>query len=335
MALSTYTELQTAVLGWLARPGDPLVAPAVPDMVHLFEAEANRRLRTIDAERTALLPMTTGGYAVLPSDCWGIRRVSWSGAVLQYMAPGSAPFGNTSGWSRYYTLLGVNDGGRPGETGIWNEFRVYFGPQAATSEANSAVEVVYQVGVPPLGDARPSNWLLVNHSDAYLFGVLAEAELYIGHDERATIWLQRRDLAFQSIEAFDRKTRWAGPMQIRVDAITTPASSQGTGAQLPAVTVEAAGAVRVVNPASGTVVAMLPGERALYVEAGPRAALTIRLPDEPVLDQLVEISFANPVTALTVTYSSGAAIPGSPDNAYGPGAGLQFRYLETGWVYWK
>jgi hypothetical protein len=42
MALSTYTDLRTAVLGWLARPGDPLVAPAVPDMVRLFEAEANR-----------------------------------------------------------------------------------------------------------------------------------------------------------------------------------------------------------------------------------------------------------------------------------------------------
>ena len=45
MPLSTYAELQASVLGWLARPGDPLVEPAVPDMVRLFEVEANRRLR--------------------------------------------------------------------------------------------------------------------------------------------------------------------------------------------------------------------------------------------------------------------------------------------------
>ena len=36
MPFSTYAELQTSILRWLARPGDPLVAPMVPDMVRLF-----------------------------------------------------------------------------------------------------------------------------------------------------------------------------------------------------------------------------------------------------------------------------------------------------------
>lgn len=334
MALDTYAALKTSVLNWLARPGDPLVEPAVPDMVKLFEAEANRRLRTIDAEKSVLLAMTDAGYAVLPSDCWGIRRVNWGGMVLQYMAPGSPPFGNVGGWSNFYTLLGSNDGGRTGETGEWNEFRIYFGPQAAISEQQNAVEVIYQVGVPPLSDARPANWLLKNHCDAYLWGVLAEAELYIGHDERAPMWLQRREAVFASIEAFDRKTRWAGPMQVRVDAITVAATSQGTGAQLPTVIVdEAAGPLRVENPASGAAIALLTGEGALYIEGGPRAALTIRLPDNPVEGQTVDVSFENPVTALSITYSGGLPLS-EPTNAYGPGAGLQFRFVDDEWRYW-
>jgi hypothetical protein len=195
--------------------------------------------------------------------------------------------------------------------------------------------VIYQVGVPPLGDTRPTNWLLANHCDAYLWGVLAEAELFIGHDERAPLWMQRREAVFQSIEQFDRKTRWAGPMQIRVDAITVAATSQGTGAQLPTVVVdEAAGPLRVENPASGAVITLLSGERALYIEGGPRAALTIRLPDDPVENQMVDISFEQPVTALTVTYSGGLPLS-EPTNAYGPGAGLQFRYVDGEWRYWK
>jgi hypothetical protein len=43
MALDSYQNLQGAVLDWLARPGDPLVAPAVPDMITMFEEEARDR----------------------------------------------------------------------------------------------------------------------------------------------------------------------------------------------------------------------------------------------------------------------------------------------------
>jgi hypothetical protein len=315
-------------LGWLARPGDPLVAPAVPDMIALFEAEANRRLRVIDAERHALLTMPADGFMVLPQDCWGIRSVALNGLQLQFMPPGSEVFSQPGGSPLYYSLLGYNQGGEAGQSGEWLEFWLFVGPTAG-----GTIELMYQVGVPPLGPARPSNWLLESHSDAYLFGTLAEAELYIGHDERAPLWLQRRDASFQSIENYDRKTRWAGPMQIRAHGIQTGAgSASGGAAPAPAPLPVAEAAVRMVNPFSGALVTMLAGERALYVAGGPRAALTIWLPPAE-LDMLVEISFANPVTALTITDADGLLLS-PPENAYGPGAGLQFRYLESGWVYW-
>jgi hypothetical protein len=46
LALDTYTNLQTAVLTWLARPSDTLISGSIPDMITLFETEANLRLRT-------------------------------------------------------------------------------------------------------------------------------------------------------------------------------------------------------------------------------------------------------------------------------------------------
>ena len=335
MALGTYQDLISSVLGWLARPGDPLVAPAIPDMITLFEAEANRRLRVIDAERVALdLPVAAGSNLMLPNDCWAVRRVWWSGQpnALEYLEPGGAVFG-TSGIPRYYTLFALNTGGDVGQSGMWGGFVLAFGP---SPNQDGLVELVYQVGVPPLSESRPTNWLLGDHADAYLFGTLAEAELYIGHDERAPLWLQRRDAAFQSIENYDRKTRWAGPMQSRAHGIQTSAgggTASGGAAPAPVPLPVAEAAVRMVNPFSGALVVMLAGERALYVAGGPRAALTIWLPPaEP--DMLVEISFANPVTALTIA-DAGAAPLSPPENAYGPGAGLQFRYLESGWVYWK
>jgi len=225
MALDSYAALQTAVLGWLARPGDPLVAPAVPDMITLFEAEANRRLRTIDAERHAVLTMDTNGFMVLPQDCWAIRSVALNGLQLQFMPPGSEVFSQPGGSPRYYSLLGYNQGAEDGQGGQWLEFWLFVGPTAG-----GTIELMYQVGVPPLGATRPTNWLLETHPDAYTFGTLAEAELYIGHDERAPMWLQRRDAVFASIEAFDRKTRWAGPMQIRAHGIQTGAGSASGGA---------------------------------------------------------------------------------------------------------
>ena len=51
----------------------------------------------------------------------------------------------------------------------------------------------------PLVGAGDTNWLLSNHWDAYLFGVLCEAEPFILHDERLALWKARRDEVFDEI----------------------------------------------------------------------------------------------------------------------------------------
>jgi hypothetical protein len=373
MALDTYAALKTSVLSWLARPGDPLVEPAVDDMVKLFEAEANRRLRVGAAEKYVTLTTIggTGGIA-LPNDFLQARRVSCDGYTLAYVPPSLLP--------------GL--GGPPLAYTLWGNTILWIGPLPDTVYD---IELIYQSGVPPLAGGDGTNWLLDQHPDAYLFGTLAEAELYIGHDERAPMWLQRREAAFASIEMSDRKARWGGPLQIRAHGIqiapgsahgggtvptisggnqvyvgTTPpatvnegdlwwdSSSTGLGGgqlyvyyldptgvpgQWVAATNQpgsATAGILTLTPSSGDTIVISPGAPSVYISSGSLAALTVQLPATPPLDNTVQISFAHDVEALAVQTSTGGAVTGAPDNAFGPGAALIFRYVPPGvWIYWK
>jgi hypothetical protein len=135
--------------------------------------------------------------------------------------------------------------------------------------------------VPPLSDAQPTNWLLQEHPDAYLYGTLANAEAFIGHDERIQLWLAAREAAFASIEQADRKARWAGPLTIVPDLFGAPAANAWT----------------VVAPASSPAAPIaIPGSGALPVgSAGDvsianitAAPITITLPPSPTLGQALK-----------------------------------------------
>lgn len=369
-----YVELQAAVLDFLARPGDPLVAPAVPLMVQLFEAEANRRLKVGAAEKYITVTTTPGSAGItLPDDCVQVRRVSYNGMTLAYVPPD--------------TLPGL--GGPPLAYTIWGDTVLWIGP---LPDAAYALEVGYQSGVPALATGDGSNWLLSKHPDAYLFGVLMEAEAYVGHDERVTMWAARREAAFASIEQADRKARWGSPLQVQVHGITIAPGSASAGdapgvggntvhvSDLPPSTMRegdlwwcssaavgsgggqlyiwfidpsghgqwvaatnqpsAAGgmseAVATVSPSSGQTVMMAAGTPSLFVASGALAALTVGLPANPGIGQTAQISFANPVAALTVTDAAAGAIPTAPATAFGPGAAIIFRFVQPGeWVLWK
>jgi hypothetical protein len=309
----------------------------------------------------------TGGIA-LPDDFMQARRVSRDGMTLAYVPPSLLP--------------GL--GGPPFAYTLWGNTILWVGP---LPDAAYDIELIYQGGVPPLAGGDGTNWLLTQSPDAYLFGTLAEAELYIGHDERAPMWLQRREAAFASIEMADRKARWGGPLQVRAHGIQiAPGGAMGTGTvplggnqvhigptppvganqgdlwwdstsgtgggQLYVFFLDATGAgqfvaatnqpgaagpgITTLTPASGDVIAISAGSPNLYISSGALAALTVRLPDIPPLDGTVQLAFANPVTALSVQTSTGAALPGAPTTAAGPGAALIFRFVPPGtWVYWK
>lgn len=194
MAIDTYANLQTAMSTWL---GNSLNSASYPDMITIFEAAANRRLRVRQQEATATITMSSG-TGTLPTDYLSWRRIKWPGSVavdleyaepswIQNMYPTSA-----TGQPAFFTIEGSTISVRPvDDTSLTMQ---YFQKIAALSGT--------------------LNWLFVAHPDLYLFGSLVEAEMFGVNDERAPIWKARRDEVFDEIEKLSNKTRGGGAMRI-------------------------------------------------------------------------------------------------------------------------
>jgi hypothetical protein len=135
MPFDSYEQLQSTVLDWLARPGDPLVAPAVPDMVAMFEEEARDRLQTRFTEKTARLSPTPGLDTIpLPLD-YGQLRSIWVDTAngkqhFQYHPPRNLDMNlglfALANYPVAYTIEGLN-------------LRIVGTPVAATTDGETAV----------------------------------------------------------------------------------------------------------------------------------------------------------------------------------------------------
>src|SRR3990167_854808 len=195
MAITTYSEIKTAVATWLAR--DDLANPIV-DFVTLFEAAANRRLRVRQMEASADLTPASGEVA-LPSDYLAWRRVTWTGSTrveLEYAGPSwlQAAYPDTpAGTPKYFTIEGSTLLIRPTST--------------------TDLEFLYYQKIPVLSDTNTTNWLLTAHPDLYLFGALTEARLFARNIDQAALWKTRRDELFEEIQMLSNKTRGAGAIR--------------------------------------------------------------------------------------------------------------------------
>jgi hypothetical protein len=202
MALSTYSELQTALAAWL--DGSDF-AGRETDFIALCEDEISARLSdainrgasirrmltrsalTIDAEYVAqpdtdmILPLTIEVSAL--DRPWQISYIDPDSLVrMKYDVDnerdaidsliGSEP-------PRYYTIVG-------------DQFRFFPAPQSSFTS-----EFIRYVRPPALSDASPTNWILTNHRNVYLYGALAQAEMFGWNDARmanlATLFVQAID----------------------------------------------------------------------------------------------------------------------------------------------
>jgi hypothetical protein len=133
MPFDSYANLQSTVLDWLARPGDPLVSPAVPDMIAMFEDEARDRLQTRFTEKTVQLSPTPGLDTIpLPLD-YGQLRTIWINTAsgkrhFQYHPPRNLDMNLglycLANYPAAYTIEGLN-------------LRIVGTPVAATADGGS------------------------------------------------------------------------------------------------------------------------------------------------------------------------------------------------------
>ena len=196
MAISTYSELTTAVANWLDR--DDLTL-RIPEFIALAEAKFNRtlRLRSMEAKYTA---NTVAGQRnlALPTGYIQMRNFQVNSnplTTLSYVTPEIYDRlwgGSTSGIPKFYTILA-------------NE--ISLGPIPATV---MEVEMLFYKNFTNLSSVVATNWLITHAPDAYLYGAMMQAEPFIMNDERVALWGASLSKAIQELQEQDNKDRHSG-----------------------------------------------------------------------------------------------------------------------------
>jgi len=196
MAISTYSELKTAVSNWLDR--DDLTA-RIPEFIALAEARFNRELRIRKMETTTTDSTVAGTRSYsLPTGWLQGRNMQLSTdpiTPLEYLSPEIMDrlyAGSVTGKPLTYTIIGDN---------------YHLGP---SPDAVYTVELVYYKKFDALSDSATTNDMLTDNPDVYLYASLLEAEPFLMNDARTQLWLAAYKEAIANIQSADSRDRHSG-----------------------------------------------------------------------------------------------------------------------------
>lgn len=211
MALANYTDLTSAIAGWLAR--DDLTS-RIPDFVTLAEAKFNRVLLHPRMEARTTLTVDTNlaspEFLDLPSDFQTMRSVRLSGVVGKprlgffvqtQMDDYRYSIDNVAGQPVYFSIVG-------------DEIEL-----APTPNEDYDVQIVYRRNIPALA-TNTTNWLMTLAPDLYLYGSLLEAAPYMQNDERIAVWGAALQAVVDQLNAHgERQTANSGPSTITLPGV--------------------------------------------------------------------------------------------------------------------
>ncbi len=192
MAITTYSELKTAVADWLNRSD---LASAIPNFISLAEAQMTRQIRHRKMVTRATATMDTPYFAV-PADWKETIRFQLNTnpiTPLLYVTPeqlleDSMSY-SSAGQPMFFTTVG-------------QQFEVLPQPDGSYD-----AELLYYAKLTPLSDAAPTNWLLTESPDIYLYGTLAQSAPYLKEDERTAIWTSLYEKLVEDMRIADERAR--------------------------------------------------------------------------------------------------------------------------------
>jgi len=202
MSFTSYSDLQTAIAGYLARSD---LTTQIPDFIRLAETRLRRDLRIRQMLKSVTTPTVAGDSTVeLPSDFLEVRDFVIVGNPIQplnYYSP-SAFNRNTRSW----------ESGKPLDyTVLANDFQL-----APIPDGVYTVKMFYFAAPTFLSETNTSNAFLANTPDALLYGALLEAEPYLMNDARINTWGTMFDRAMASITRSDQQGQYSGvPLVIK------------------------------------------------------------------------------------------------------------------------
>jgi hypothetical protein len=180
MAISTYTELQTAIADWLNRTD---LEAVIPNFISLSEASFNRTLRLSSQIKLTTLTVTDSATP-LPVDLLEIESIS---PALDYRSP-ELFLRDEPGT---YTLIG-------------GEMRV------CVTVPVEQIKLVYYARVPSLSNTQTTNAVLTAHPDLYLYTSLAQSAPYLKEDARLAVWGQMAGQILEAVRIDDENRRFGG-----------------------------------------------------------------------------------------------------------------------------
>ena len=203
MAITNYTELKAAVAAWGKRSD---LAALTPDFITLAEKRLNRNLLTRAQEFEVELTATPGTRHIdLPDGM--INPVGlWLKAYLPrtkltQLLPVDLPVKtNVSGYPEYWAI----------------------DAQAIALDklAGDAYTFDFRYsGNLLLNDANPTNYVLTNDPDLYLFGALVELHKYAMNEQEADSWEARFQFSLDQANSNENDTRATAVMTTEIGQI--------------------------------------------------------------------------------------------------------------------
>lgn len=193
MPLTTYDELKASIADFLNR--DDLTA-VIPDFILLSEAQMNREVRHYRMEKraTALLD---NQYTGLPTDFLQPIRFVITGSDVSTLEQASAleisklreANNDTTGTPTTYSILD-------------SSIEVFPKP-----DATYTLELLYYEKIDALNNSNPTNWLLNNYPDAYLYGALLHSSPYLQEDVRIQTWSALYQKAISDINSESERSK--------------------------------------------------------------------------------------------------------------------------------
>ena len=197
MAITTYSELKSAIANWLHR-GD--LTDRIPEFIALAEADLQVRARLTEWDTTASVSLTSGSGS-LPSDFFhGISVTYPSGDyTLEFM-----PLAQFSGVSA------------PAESGEPYYWTIRGSTLLVYPTVTSSVTLEYRARFTALSDSATTNSLLTLFPDAYLYGSLVHARDYVGDNENLMKYQSLFDLAVGRVKKYFYDRAYPDGLQMRV-----------------------------------------------------------------------------------------------------------------------
>lgn len=199
MAIRSYSDLVASIGDWLNR-GD--LAAVIPTFISLAEARFNADPRgRLQKSLVVATALAQGPYVGLPVDYLQMQnlRVPDSKAhpdgleLVTAQQIGKLRYRFQSpGEPQYYAVIGT---------------QIQLLPEP---DQDYTLEMQYFVRLPALSGSSPSNWLLVDHPEVYLYGSLVHAEPYLKNDDRVAVWKALYDAAMDDLNTMDDRAMFSG-----------------------------------------------------------------------------------------------------------------------------